>query len=163
MDNLIYQIFEKTKSKDEKVSSNAVTDLCCILEINSWHMSEDMRASRFGGLVSQAVIDVEIDEHHEVEIVNFLYSEIVNGNKLISSMLFTLGQASSKTALRPLINIIEQRLDKFTENEFYQALVSLERLLFFDESLSLEEEKNIIAKTNLLSLISMKILDSALS
>lgn len=158
MNHLIYELFEKTKSEEEKVSSNAVTDLCCILEMKSWHMSKDTRISRFGGLVSQAVIDIEIDEDDEVEIVKKLHNEIVSGNKLTYSMLFALGKASCKVGLKPLIDIIEQHLDRFNENEVYQALISLERLLFFNESLSLKEERDIIAKTNLLSLISMKIL-----
>lgn len=156
MNNLIYQIFEKTKSEDEKVSSNAVTDLCCILEMNTWHMSKDTKISRFGGLVSQAVIDIEIDEHDEVEIVKHLHTEIVNGNKFTSSMLFALGQASCKVGLRPLIDIIKQHLD-FNENEFYHALISLERLLFWNESLSYEEKREIIARTNLMSIISRRI------
>lgn len=158
MNHLVYELFKKAKSEDEEVSSNAVTDLSFILEMNSWRLSKDQRMSRYGVLVSQDVIEIEIDEHDEAEIVEFLHDQIEKGHKFTSGMLFAIGQATCKVGLRPLIYLLEQHLDRFNENEFYQALVSLERLLFFKDTLSLEEEREILAKTNLLLLISKKIL-----
>lgn len=158
MNHLIYELFNKARSENEKVSSNAITDLCCILEMNTWGLSKDKKITRYGGLVSQAVIEIEIDKDDEAEIVDFIHHEITNGNKFTSNLLFAMGQSSSKVALEPLIDVIVQYLDRFNENEFYQALISLERLLFFNESLSVDEEKVILTKTNLLSIISKKIL-----
>lgn len=158
MNYLVYQLFDKAKSENEKVSNNAVTDLCCILEMNTWNLPKDKSLSKYGGLVSQDVIELEINKHDEVEIVEFIHNEIVNGNKLTSNLLFAMGQASCEVAIMPLIDVIKKHLDRFDENEVYQAFISLERLLFFNESLSPEEEREIISNTKLLSVISRKIL-----
>lgn len=44
-----------------------------------------------------------------------------------------MGQASCQVGFEPLVDVIIKHLDEFGENEVYQAIISLERLIFFDE------------------------------
>jgi hypothetical protein len=158
MKRIIDELFKKAKSQDKKVSSNAITDLSFILEIHAWNLPKEDRMSRYSLLVSQEVIEAELDESEQAEVVKFLSDEIENGSEFTAGLLFAMGQSSAKVGLLPLIHIIEQCLDKFNQNEVYQALVALERIMFFDESISLEYLRQIIAGTNLLNVISAKIL-----
>ena len=158
MKRIIDELFKKAKSQDKKVSSNAITDLSFILEIHAWNLPKEDRMSRYSLLVSQEVIEAELDESEQAEVVKFLSDEIENGSELTAGLLFAMGQSSAKVGLLPLIHIIEQCLEKFNQNEVYQALVALERIMFFDESIPLESLRQIIAETNLLNVISAKIL-----
>lgn len=158
MKRIIDELFKKAKSPDKKVGSDAVTALSCILEMHAWNLPKDDRMSRFSLLVPQEVIEADLDESEQLEVVKFLSNEIENGSELTAGLLFAMGQSSAKVGLLPLIHIIEQCLDKFNQNEVYQALVALERIMFFDESISLEYLRQIIAGTNLLNVISAKIL-----
>lgn len=162
MKSLIYKTFQKCKSKNDRERNNSVTDLCFILEMRTWNLSEDERINRYGELADQKIIKLKINELDESEIVKFISQEIferkANNDSLTISLLFTLGQASDKIALKPLTNIIKQLLKDFDENETYHSLISLEKLLFFNENLSLSSKKETIDMTNLLTDISRKIL-----
>ncbi len=154
MNHLINELFVNIKSDDERVRSNAITDISFILEINSWQLPLDKRMSRYESLIKQELININLTESEEAEIVEFLQREITDSNKSTSSLLFTIGKASSKTGLLPLLDIIQNYSSEFNTNESYQALVSLERLLFWDDNgidnygLSDEEKRNIISQTN---------------
>lgn len=152
MNYLINELFTNIKSDDEHIRSNAITDISFILEINSWQLPLENRMSRYNRLVKEELININLTESEEAEIVEFLQIEITDSNKStssLSSLLFTIGKASSKIALLPLLDIIQNYSSEFNANESYQALVSLERLLFWDShGLSNEEKSNIISKTN---------------
>jgi hypothetical protein len=158
MKRIIDELFKKVKSQDKKISSNAVTALSFILEIHAWNIPKEDRMSRYSLFVPQEVVEAELDESEQAEVVKFLSDEIENGSELTAGLLFAMGQSSAKVGLLPLIHIIEQCLEKFNQNEVYQALVALERIMFFDESIPLESLRQIIAETNLLNVISAKIL-----
>jgi hypothetical protein len=158
MKRIIDELFKKAKSQDKKISSNAVTALSFILEIHAWNIPKEDRMSRYSLFVPQEVVEAELDESEQAEVVKFLSDEIENGSELTAGLLFAMGQSSAKVGLLPLIHIIEQCLDKFNQNEVYQALVALERIMFFDESIPLESLRQILAETNLLNVISAKIL-----
>jgi hypothetical protein len=158
MKRIIDELFKKAKSQDKKISSNAVTALSFILEIHAWNIPKEDRMSRYSLFVPQEVVEAELDESEQAEVVKFLSDEIENGSELTAGLLFAMGQSSAKVGLLPLIHIIEQCLEKFNQNEVYQALVALERIMFFDESIPLESLRQIIAETNLLNVISAKIL-----
>lgn len=154
MNHLINELFVNIKSDDEGVRSNAITDISFILEINSWQLPLDKRMSKYESLIKQELININLTKSEEAEIVEFLQREITDSNKSTSSLLFTIGKASSKTGLIPLLDIIQNSSSEFNTNESYQALVSLERLLFWDDNgidnygLSDEEKRNIISQTN---------------
>ncbi|MDZ7950345.1 hypothetical protein [Nostoc sp. DedQUE09] len=149
MNHLINELFVKIKSDDERVRSNAITDISFILEINSWQLPLEKRMSRYHGLIKQELININLADNEEAEIVEFLQREIIDSNKLKSSLLFTIGKASSKTGLILLLDIIQNYSSEFNANESYQTLVSLERLLFWDyHGLSDEEKRNIVSQTN---------------
>jgi len=158
MKRIIDELFKKVKSQDKKISSNAVTALSFILEIHAWNIPKEDRMSRYSLFVPQEVVEAELDESEQAEVVKFISDEIENGSEFTAGLLFAMGQSSAKVGLLPLIHIIEQCLDKFNQNEVYQALVALERIMFFDESISLENLRQIFAGTNLLNVISAKIL-----
>ncbi|MEH2292110.1 hypothetical protein [Nostoc sp.] len=154
MNHLINEIFVNIKSDDEHICSNAITDISFILEIYSWQLPQDKRRSRYESLIKQELIDINLTENEESEIVEFLQRQIIDSNKFTSSLLFTIGKTSSKTGLVPLLDIIQNYSSEFDTNESYQALVSLERLLFWDDNgienfgLSDEQKRNIISQTN---------------
>ena len=111
MNLLIDELFKKARSNDENVSSNAITDLSFALEMHAWRLSKDDKISRYDSLVSQEVIELDIDESSQAEIVNFLRDEVENGSKLTTNLLFAMGLASAKLGLLPLIDIMEKHLD----------------------------------------------------
>ena len=158
MKRIIDELFKKVKSQDKKISSNAVTALSYILEIHAWNIPKEDRMSRYSLFVPQEVVEAELDESEQAEVVKFICDEIENGSELTAGLLFAMGQSSAKVGLLPLIHIIEQCLEKFNQKEVYQALVALERIMFFDESIPLESLRQIIAETNLLNVISAKLL-----
>lgn len=149
MNHLIHELFVKIKSDDKHIRGNAITDISFVLEMNSWQLPLEERMSKYDIYIEQELININLSQSEEAEIVEFLQREIINLNKSTSSLLFTIGKASSKTALIPLLDIIQNYSCDFDENDFYQALVSLERLLFWDDyGLSDEEKRNIISQTN---------------
>ncbi len=158
MNTIIDKLFERTRSKEERVRYDAVTDLSFILEIDAWNLSQDARMNRYESLVSKEIIELELDKKELKRIVDFFEHEINTGSRLSSNMLFAMGKASSNIGLKPLLSAIDKNWQDFDENEFYQALISLERMLFCNESLSKEEEKKIMSETGFISKISEKIL-----
>ena len=158
MNRIIDELFNKVKSQDKKISSNAVTALSFILEIHAWNIPKEDRMSRYSLFVPQEVVEAELDESEQAEVVKFISDEIENGSELTAGLLFAMGQSPAKVGLLPLIHIIERYLDKFNQDEVYQALVALERIMFFKKSIPLEDLRQIIAETNLLNVISAKIL-----
>ena len=149
MNHLINELFVNIKSDDERVRSNAVTDISFILEINSWQLPLDERLSRYDSLIKQELITINLTESEEAEIVEFLKREITDSNRTKSSLLFTIGKSSSKIGLLALLDIIENYSSEFNPNESYQALVSLERILFWNNyGLSNQEKRNLITEIN---------------
>ena len=64
-----------------------------------------------------------------------------------------MGKASYRIAFKPLVNTIKQNLDRFEENEVYQAIISLERILFFDEDVNYEDSKKIFEESKVIEII----------
>ena len=156
---LIAKLFQDIRSEDKKISEDAAIDLSVILEMHAWNLSKEQRESRYDSLVThQELFNLELDDSSLMEIVKFMQSEIENGNWLKSSLLSSMGRASARIGLIPLIETIENEIERFNENELYQALIALERIMFWDESLSIQEVRDIFNKTNLLEEIAAKLL-----
>lgn len=71
MNHLVCKLFKKVEVEDEKVSGNAITDLCCILEMNTWNLSIEDRKARYGTYVSQKVMEIQINQQDEALIIDF--------------------------------------------------------------------------------------------
>ena len=65
MNHLINELFVNIKSDDERVRSNAITDISFILEINSWQLPLDERLSRYDSLIKQELITINLTESEE--------------------------------------------------------------------------------------------------
>jgi hypothetical protein len=62
MNHLINELFVNIKSDDERVRSNAITDISFILEINSWQLPLDERLSRYDSLIKKELITINLTE-----------------------------------------------------------------------------------------------------
>ncbi len=155
MNTIIDKLLVQAISNEEKVKNNAVLELGCILEMDDWNLSKDARMNRYESFISKEIIELELDESELKRIVKFFEHEI---NKGSFYLLSPMRKASSKIGLIPLLNVIDNNLHKFNELDFNQALNALENMLFWSEGLSLEEEKEIMSGTGLLTKISEKIL-----
>ncbi len=129
---IINELFDRIKFNKDQVGDNAVTDLSFVLEMHAWHLSKEAKISRYESLVHQKLIDLDLDENTIKEVLDFLKGEIKNKSHLTPGLLFAMGQTSCDVGILPLTNVLESSLMDFGENEFYQALVSLEKLIFFD-------------------------------
>ena len=158
MNSVIKDLLTKILSDNTKISDNAIIDISVIIEMHTWHLSAEERQIRFGSLVSQNILNIYINETDETEIVKFLVNAIGNSSGITSSLLSIIGHANAKVALLPLTETIEKYFEKFDQDEIYQCLVALERLLFFDESLLLPEKLKIVQNKNIGKIISRKIL-----
>ena len=158
MKSVIYDLIERVQSEDERIASNAITDLSFLLEMHSWNLSDEDRIEKYDSLTSREVIATKFEKGDEIEIMNFLKKEISNDNKFKAGLLFAIGQSSAKAGIPSLLEVLNDHSTEFSENEFYQAIVALEKLLFFDESMSFDEKSAIVMSTNLLKLIAQKIL-----
>lgn len=158
MNYVINDLLTKVMSDNAKVSEKAIIDISVIIEMHSWHLSAEERRIRFGSLVSQNVLDIYINENEETEIIKFIANAIANGSPMTSSLLSIIGHANAKVALLPLTEIIEKYFDKFDQDEIYQCLVALERLLFFDESLLFAKKIKIVQNQNIMKILCRKIL-----
>jgi hypothetical protein len=148
MNYLIHKVLAEIKSSNEDIRSNAITNISLILEMNSWKFPLERRMSKYDRLIKQELMNINLTESEETKIVDFLQTEVVNCNKSTHNLLFAIGKASSKAGLIPLLDIIQNNSCNFDENDSYQALIALERLLFWDEELSAEDKKNIIYQNN---------------
>lgn len=163
MNHLINELFKKIKSDDEHIRSNAITDISLVLEMNSWQLPLEKRMSRYRILIKEELININLSQSEEAEIIEFLQKEIIDLNKSTYSLLFTIGKASSSTGLAPLLDIIKNYSGGFNANESYQALVSLERLLFWDDNgindyqLSDEKKRNLLYQSNPIPFIESKL------
>lgn len=158
MNTIVNQLLEKVNSNEERVRQDAVTDISFILEMHAWNLSKDSKINRYKSLVRREIIELELNNNQLKEIVNFLKNKIESNNNLSSSIIFAIGKASSNIGLEVLLDIINKKLSSFEENEFYQLLISLETLIFFDESMSLEKKIQIIKEGKVLEKVSEKIL-----
>jgi hypothetical protein len=145
------------KSDDERTRSNAITDISFVLEMNLRELPIEEKISRYGSLVEECLININLTEIEEAEILEILQKEIIDSNVETSSLLFAIGKASQKNGLLSLLTIIQNCSSKFNSNESYQALVSLERLLFWNYKLSDEDKMNIVYKQNPISFIKSKL------
>lgn len=131
MNSIVNELFIQIQSNE----ASAVTEISFVLEMHAWGLSNNARVSRYESLVRRELIDFNLGRSSIMEIVDFLKNEIQSKNPLTYGLLFAIGKTSCDIGILPLLDIFESRLIDFNENELYQALVSLESLIFFDESL----------------------------
>ncbi|MEM1171977.1 MAG: hypothetical protein AAGJ08_23580 [Cyanobacteria bacterium P01_H01_bin.35] len=158
MNEKVLELIEQMKSCDETVRRNAITDIGFILEMYSLKLSRDGRFEQFEGMLSPDLIELFLDEDELSEIVVCLQKEIEARNKKTGSLASAIGYTSAKTGLLPLATAIKNGINNFNLGDLNQALIALEKLLFFDESLSDAEKRDIVLKNELMSKISAKIL-----
>jgi len=140
MNTIVSKLLEKVNSNEERVREDAVTDISFLLEMHAWNLSKDDKINRYESLVKKEIIELELNNNELKEIVNFLKQQIESNSDLSSSMLCAIGESSSHIGLEPLLDIINSNLSSFEENEFYQLLIALEKLVFFDESVPSEKK-----------------------
>lgn len=160
MNPLVIKIFDRVHSEDEEVRSYAVTDLSFLLEMYQWNLSKEARRNRYEDLVTEDIIELELDETELQEIVEFLKREIEKGEEdreLSSCMLFAMGKAPSSVGIKPLLEVVQNKLDSFNENELYQALIALERQFPFEDDPNVDEKKRIFSEAKITKRISNKI------
>ena len=158
MNSLVLKIFDRVRSEDERVRSRAVTDLGLILEMYQWNLSKEARRNRYEDLLTEDIIELDLDENELTEIVEFLKGEIEKDSDLSSSMLFAMGKAPSSVGIKPLLEVVQNKLESFDEDELYAALSALERQLPFEDDLDFEEKRRIFSEAKILTRISHKIL-----
>ena len=158
MNEKVVELIEKLKSCDEKVRRNAITDIGFILEMYSLKVSRDERFELFEGMLSPDLIELFLDETELSEIVVCLQEEIEARNQETGSLASVIGCTSAQTGLLPLATAIKNGIKNFNLGDLNQGLIALEELLFFDDSLSDAEKKDIVLKNELMSKISAKIL-----
>lgn len=158
MNKKVVELIEKLKSCDDKVRRNAITDIGFILEMYSLKLSRDERFEQFKGMLSPDLIELFLDETELSEIVPYLQEEIEAKNKDTGSLVAVIGCSSAQTGLLPLATAIKNSIENLNLDELNQGLIALEKLLFFDDSLSDAEKKDIVRKNELMSKISTKIL-----
>ncbi len=149
---------EQIKSWYEKVRWNPITDIAFILEMYSLKLSRDERFEQFKVMLSSDLIEIFLNETQLSEIVVYLQEEIEVKNKDTGSWASVIGYTSAHTGLLPLATAIKNGIEDFNLGDLNQALIALETLLFFDDSLSDAEKKDIVLKNELMSKISTKII-----
>ena len=107
MNSLVLKIFDRVRSEDERVRSRAVTDLGLILEMYQWNLSKEARRNRYEDLLTEDIIELDLDENELTEIVEFLKGEIEKDSDLSSSMLFAMGKAPSSVGIKPLLEVVQ--------------------------------------------------------
>ena len=147
MNELIYRLLKDIKSSDENVRGNAITDIALILEMNTKKLSRSEREARYEGLINPDLLNVDLSDSDQVHITEALEDEIIRFNESTVSLLCAIGSASSKASLVALLKIISNISSRFDENMSYQALTSLERILFFDNNGLSEKEKSDIVSS----------------
>ena len=158
MNPIIKNLFRTVELAEEQNSADAINALCCLLEKTSWNLSLEDSQSKYETYIPQEVIELEIEQQEEEQIVSFFQEQISKNHRYSPSILFSMGKASYRIAFKPLVNTIKQNLDRFEENEVYQAIISLERILFFDEDVNYEDSKKIFEESKLLNHLSRKLL-----
>ena len=158
MNKKVLELIEKLKSCDDKVRRNAITDIGFILEMYFLKLSRDERFEQFEGMLSPDLIELFLDETELSEIVAYLQEEIEAKNKDTGSLASVIGRTSAQTGLLPLATAIKNSIENLNLDELNQGLIALEKLLFFDDSLSNTEKKDIVLKNELISKIATKIL-----
>lgn len=158
MNEKIVELIEQIKSCDEKVRRNTIIDIAFILDMHSLKLSRDERFEQFEGMLPLDLIEFFLNETELSEIVVYLQEEIEAKNKEIGSLASVIGSTSAHTGLLPLATVIKNCIENFNLDDLNQVLIALEKLLFFDDSLSDAEKKDVVLKNELMSKISTKIL-----
>jgi hypothetical protein len=158
MHPIIQQIIKTVKSQEKQSRQDAITYLSCILEAHAWNLTLEEKKSRFGSYVPEEVLEVEPDTQTLSEIIKFLKETIVDGHEQTSEILFAIGKAPAQLGLLPMIQIFAQCINGFNENEFYQGLIALERLAYFDESLSPSQVMKTLDQQKMAEHIAIKVL-----
>ncbi len=158
MHPIIQQLIEAIKSQERQTRQDAITCLSYILEAQAWNLTLEEKKSRFGSYVPEKILEVEPDVKTLSEIIEFLKETIANGHEQTSEILFAIGKAPAQLGLLPMVQFLTQRINELSENEFYQALVALERLAYFDESLSPSQAMKILDQQKLAEHIATKVL-----
>ncbi len=158
MNAKIAELMEQIQSCDEISRRNAITDIGLILEMHSWKLSRNERFDNYEDLLSSDLIELSLNEADIFEITTCLQEKIEEKNKDSGSLVSAIGYASARSGLLPLVKSLKSSIRNFDLDNFNQALISLERILFFEDSLSHSEKKDIILNNELMNEIAKKML-----
>lgn len=159
MNSKIAHLIEEIKFGSEKSRRNAITDIGLLLEMHAWNLPEKERLDRYVGMIDSDLICLYLNESEIDEIVAYIQEAVISKKQDSGSLASAIGYTSAKSGLLPLITIIEQCINDFDADELNQALIALEKLLFFEDSLSLSEKNTIVlSHIKFLTKLSHKIL-----
>lgn len=127
--------------------------------MHACNLSERERLNRYEDTINFDIIYLYLNESEIDEIVACLQEAVISKNQDSGSLVSAMGYTSAKSGLLPLITTIEQCVYDFNTDELNQALIALEKLLFFEESLSFSQKKTmLLAHAKFLNRLSHKIL-----
>ncbi|MEM9246334.1 MAG: hypothetical protein AAGA67_11430, partial [Cyanobacteria bacterium P01_F01_bin.153] len=149
MHPLISKCFIETNSSDERVKSDALVDLSFVLEMNTRGLSQEEKRDKYSHYVPADLVEIEPIEKELTEIVSFLENKLEKGEISAIEFFPLLRNTSASLALIPVINALKNPEISFDEDTLYQALASLEKLLFWTNDLSFEHIKSLVEENRL--------------
>jgi hypothetical protein len=159
MNSKIAHLIKEIKFGSEKSRRNAITDIGLLLEMNAWNLTEKEKLNKYEGMVDSDLIYLCLNESEIDEIVACLQEAIISKNQDSVSLISIIRCTSAKSGLSSLIIAIEHCIYNFNADELNQALLALEKLLFFEDTLSpFQKRAMLLEHVNLLNQLSHKIL-----
>jgi hypothetical protein len=154
MDHSLQEIISQVKPGNSEVRSGAITDLALLLEMQAYELSYDQRISRYSAFLGDSLVKLTLNKQDQRELVDFIKTLILNQDELNSSLIWAIGKCTPDVGLTPILEIVDHQPLNFDDKELYQLTIALGNLLFFNDSNSFEEEdKQMIARSNLISFL----------
>jgi hypothetical protein len=133
MNQAIRAILQSIKSENEQVQNEGLLQICLILEMNTYHLGASDRLSQYDNLLPRDLLLINLDKNDQYEIIDYLRELALSSDGLIGKVLWPMGKAIPSVGIESLLILIQKYSNKLDDDKSYQALISLENFLLFDD------------------------------
>jgi hypothetical protein len=140
MNQTVNDILQRVKSGDECVQSESLLQISLILEINTYCLEISDRINQYGNLLTRDLLLINLNKDEQNEVINYLKELALSSDDFIGKFLWLIGKAIPSIGIEPLLILIQRYSNKLDDYESYQALISLDNFLLFDDEGILNED-----------------------
>lgn len=133
MNQKVNEILQRVKSGDECAQNESLLQISLILEMNTYCLEISDRINQYGNLLARDLLLIHLNKDEQKEIIDYLRELAINSNSLIGKVLWPIGKAIPSIGIESLLVLIQKYSNRLDNSESYQALISLDNFLLFDD------------------------------
>jgi hypothetical protein len=143
-------LLESAISEDRATQDESILEIAMLLEKSTLMISGGTTSFPYESVLSPFWLAIKLDETDQKAIVEGL-TAFISSDRRIASMLWALGKSLPTIGINPLLTLLHDYADEFTDEELYQALITLDNFLISDKGTLIPEIAGPIRHNNPLS------------